>query len=375
MPLQTYSFSALVSNIATAMQASATAALNFTAGSVLRAIAEATAGVVLWLQAIILQLLTVTRAATSTGADLDSFVADFGLTRLPAIAATGQVTFGRFTATQQAVIPIGTTVQSTDGTQNFAVTLDTANPAYDATLGSYVLLANTASINVPVQAATAGAGGNVLAGAISVITTPIPGGGVDTVTNGAAFTNGLDAESDPALRAQFIAYIGSLSKGTKTAIGYAITRVQQGLTYTLVENYDYNGTPDDGFFTVVVDDGTGYPSSGLLASVSAAIDAVRPLTSRFGVFAPVVTTANVAMTLTTASSFTHSAVVAAVTTGITNFINSLPLGTSLPYTQLAGIAYAVPGVTNATAITLNSGTTDLTADAQHKLLAGIVSVS
>src|ERR1700733_382289 len=118
--LQTFTFTELVSQIATAIQGSASALYDFTVGSTLRAIAEATSAVVLWLQAIILQLLTVTRAATSVGSDLDSFMADYGVTRLAAVASTGNVTFARFTSTQQAVVPIGATVQSADGTQTFA---------------------------------------------------------------------------------------------------------------------------------------------------------------------------------------------------------------------------------------------------------------
>lgn len=371
--LQVYTFSQIVSNIATAVQGAASSLMDFTVGSVLRAIAEATAGVVLWLQAIILQLLTLTRASTSVGSDLDSWCADYGFDRLPASAATGQVTFARFTATQQAVIPIGTTVQTADGEQDFTVTLDTTNSAYSVTLGGYVLPVNTASVSVPVQAAVAGAGGNVQASTVTVITTPIPG--VDTVTNAAAFTNGIDAESDTAFRARFVLYLASLSKATKTAVGYAVTSVQQGLDYTLTENQDYNGTTDDGYFYVVVDDGTGYPSSDLITSVSDAVDAVRPMCSRFGVFSPVVLTAVVSMTLTTASGYTHAAVVAAVTTALQNFINGLPLGTSLPYTQLASIAYDVPGVTNATGILLNNGTSDLTADAQHKIICGTLTIA
>ena len=93
MALTTYTFNQIVSNIAAAVQASAGAALNFTAGSVLRAVAEAVAGVALWLQAVALQILTLTRAATSAGADLDAWCADYGFPRLAARAATGQVTF------------------------------------------------------------------------------------------------------------------------------------------------------------------------------------------------------------------------------------------------------------------------------------------
>ena len=373
MALTVYRFSELVTNIATAMQASATVALNFTPGSVLRAISEATAGVILWLQAIVLQLLTLTRAATSAGTDLDSWVADYGLTRLPAVTATGQVTFSRFTPTLQAVIPVGAAVQTADGSQRFTVALDAGNVAYSSGLGGYVLAPNVTSLAVPVQAAVAGAGGNVLAGSISLLSTAIPG--VDTVSNASAFTNGVDAESDAALRSRFVLYLSSLSKATKAAVGYAITNVRQGLTYTITENYDYSGTYKPGSFFVVVDDGTGYPSGDLLAAVGAAVESVRGLGITYAVFAPVVINANVGLTVTSASGYNHAAVVGAVGTAITNFINALPLGASLPYTQLASVAYAVPGVANASSILLNGGTADLAADQKQKVLAGVVSVA
>jgi uncharacterized phage protein gp47/JayE len=128
-------------------------------------------------------------------------------------------------------------------------------------------------------------------------------------------------------------------------------------------------------FTAIVDDGTGHPSDTLLTNVSNAIDAVRPLNSRYSVHAPTVLTANVVMVLTSGAAYTHSAVVAAVVTALTNFINGLSLGTSLPYSQLAAIAYGVPGVINATGIELNSGTGDLTATVQDKILAGSMTIS
>ena len=373
MALTVFPFRQIVSNIATAMQASASAALNFTPGSVLRAISEATAGVVLWLQAIILQLLTLTRAATSSGSDLDSWVADYGLTRLAAVAATGQVAFSRFTTGQQAIIPVGAAVQTADGTQKFLVTIDATNAAYNATLGGYVLASGLSSLSVPVQAVNAGAQGNVLSGSIAVLATAIPG--VDTVSNAGAFTNGIDAESDPALRARFVLYLSSLSKGTKAAVGYAVTNVLQGLKYTITENYDYSGAYKPGSFIVVVDDGTGYPASSVLTAVGTAIEAVRGLGITYAVFAPAVLSANVSLTIASAAGYSHPAVVGAVGAAITNFINALPLGASLPYTQLASVAYGVPGVTNASAILLNSGTADLAANQKQKINAGTVTVA
>lgn len=373
MALTTFNFSQLVSNIATAMQASASVALNFTVGSVLRAISEAVAAVVLWLQAIILQVLTLTRAATSVGADLDSFYADFNFPRLAASNATGQVAFSRFTPTLQAVVPINAAVQTADGTQKFFVTIDITNSAYNAGLGGYVIAPSTSSVNVPVQAVNAGTQGNVLAGSISVLATAISG--VDTVTNAADFINGIDAESDAAYRARFPLYLASLSKATKTAVSYAVTSLQQGLSLTITENYDYSGNYKPGTFMVVVDDGTGDPSESLLDNASSAIEAVRALGITYAVFAPVPTTANASLTLTSASGYDHASVVAAVGTALQDFINGIPLGAGLNYTQIASIAYSVPGVINVTSVQLNSATSDIAANQKQKIVCGTLTIA
>ena len=92
MQLSLRTFNALVQSMAAAVEASATQLLDLTAGSTLRAVLEANASIGLWMQWLILQVLRTTRAATSDGADLDSWMADLTLTRLPAVAATGTVT-------------------------------------------------------------------------------------------------------------------------------------------------------------------------------------------------------------------------------------------------------------------------------------------
>src|SRR5574340_1688790 len=105
--ITTQDFSTIVRTIVTAIQGGARTLVDLTVGSILRAVVEANAAVMLWLQGLILQLLATTRAATSSGADLDSWVADYGLTRLPAVAATGEGSFARYTATVRSGIPIG----------------------------------------------------------------------------------------------------------------------------------------------------------------------------------------------------------------------------------------------------------------------------
>lgn len=370
----TLDFTTLVRNQITAIQAICASLVNFTTGSILRSIVEANAAICLWLQGLILQLLATTRASTSTDTDLDSWMADFGLTRLAAVAASGPVTFSRFTPTNQAVIPVGTTVETTDGTEAFAVTADSGNPAFNIGLNAYVVAALTASVTVPVQATAPGSGGNVAANTIMLLASAIPG--IDTVTNAAPFANGIDAESDSDFRSRFVNYINSLSKATLAAVGAAIQNVQQGLTYTITENVDYSGAADMGYFYVVVDDGSGAPPTPLLNSIGNAVDLVRPIGSSFGIFAPILLTANVSMTITTDTGYTHADVVADVTAGLNAYIDTLPLGGSLRYTRLAQIAYDIsPGVINVTAVLLNAGTSDLAATPKQVIKSGTIAVA
>lgn len=374
MTMNTKDFGTLVADQAAAVQGSSTKLIDFRIGSVLRAIIEANAAVVLWLQGLVLALLARSRAATSNGTDLDTWVGDYGLTRLPAVAASGLVTFARFTAGAQAVVPVGAVVQTADGSQRYDVTLDTGDARYSAIAGGYVLPIGTLSIQVPVLAETAGAAGNAAAGVISTINQSISG--VDTVSNTAQFTNGSDAETDTALRARFVAYINSLSKATRAAIANAVASVGANITTLIVENQTYTGLASPGFFFVVVDDGSGNPPTATLTAATNAIDAVRALGSTFAVYPPVIVTANVALTVVVVSGYDATATKALVSAAISAYINSLPLGSTLALSRIPQVAYdASAGVLNVTGVTVNSGTTDIVPTAVQVVKAGTVTVS
>lgn len=373
--LQTQTFDQLVEMEATAIQAGSGGTLiDFSVGSILLTFAQAVAMVALWLQGLILQLLTTTRAATSQGGDLDSWMADFGVTRLPALAAAGTVAFSRFTPTQAAVIPLGVVVQTADGTQQFLVIADDNQAAYNDDDAAYLVAAGVASVSATVQAVTPGLAGNVAAGAISALGQSISG--VDGVSNPSAFVSGTAAESDAALRARFVNYLASLAKATKAAVGNAIASLQEGLTYTLIEDYTYAGAYQPGYFYVVVDDGSGSPPATLLALVSAAVDAVRACGTQFAVFAPVPITATMAVTVTATSGYTHPAVAASVQTAIQAYIVALPVGASLSWSRLYQVIYAAsPGVASVTTLTVNGGTSDLLVIPQQAVIAGPITVS
>lgn len=374
MQLQLQTFSNLVSSAAAAVQGAAQQLLDLTVGSTLRAILEANAAIALWLQWLILQVLQMTRAATSQGADLDTWMADFMVRRLPAVAANGSVTFTRFVPASSALVPVGTTVRTSDGVQSYLVTADPTNAAFSASQNGYVLTVGTASATVPIVASVPGSAGNAQPGAVSLIAAALPG--IDTVTNATTFQGGLDGESDAALRLRFQNFLTSRARATTVAIGYAIASVQQALQYTIQENTAADGSMRMGSFVVTVDDGSGDPPAALLSLVGTAIETMRPAGSTFVVQPPVVLSASVAMNITTVSSAVHANIAAIVIAAITAYVNSLPVGTALAWSRLTQIAYQASGsVTNVTDVLLNGGTADLSPALNGVVKAATVTVN
>lgn len=362
MRLTTYDFTSLVRQQAAAIQSSARSLVDVSVGSITRALIEANASLLLWLQGLVLSMLVKTRAATSQGQDLDSWMADFGLTRLSAQPAVGVVTFSRFTPGSAVSIPAGTTVQTSDRQWQYVTTADAA------------MAPSQTSVQAPVTAVAPGAGGNAAGGQVTMLVGSVPG--VDSVSNAAPFVGGLDAETDQAFRERFVRWVNGLSKATGSAIGAAIAAVRPGLTFIITENETYAGTAQPGHFFVVVDDGTGMPSAQLLESVRSAVDASRGLTSSFAVFAPQIVQANVAAVLTVAPGFDAASVRNDVRAALTTYISTLGLGQPLPYTRLAQVIYAAsPGVVNATAVALNGGQADLLANSKQVIKPGAINIS
>lgn len=385
--ITTQSFTILVQNMVTAIQGRASRLVDVTVGSILRALSEAFAAQLMWQQALAMQILATTRASSSNGADLDSWMADYGLERLLAVATTGPATFGRFTYTEPAYItPTATlnangtvngtaAVESADGTQLYGILTVTGNAYWNAGLGQYVIPASTPGINIPIVAMTPGAAGNAGAGVINTLASALPG--IDTVSNGSTFANGMDAESDTAFRARFQLYLASLEKATMTAVIEAIQSVKNGTTCNVVEGLDYaTNTARAGYFYGVVDDGSGAPGSGFLTSVYNAVDVVRPLGTVFEIHGPNLVTADIAMTVELAAGYDGPTEQAAIEAALNAYVSALGLGKGLPYTRLPQIAYdASAGVLNVTGVSLNSGISDIAPVAKNSIKPGTISVS
>lgn len=367
------SISTLVSNQAAAVQASASALIDFSVGSVLLAVAEANAAVAVWLQGQILTVLQVSRLVTSFGGDVDSFVNDLGLYRLGLSGSAGSVTFSRYTNTQSAFIPVGAQVQSADGTQVFNVITDLTNPNYSSALNGFLIPAGVTAISCLVASANAGTATNVVAGAVNRLTTTISG--VDYVNNAAAMSGGSNAESDSALKIRFVMYLWSLQASTANAIGFAITSLQVGVQYTLTANQTYGGVTQAGFFYAVVDDGSGYPSAQLLSNAYNAILPVAGFTITFAVFPPTVVTLPVSGTILVAQGYVAASVKAAVAEAWTASIANGGLGAGVGYIALGAVATTIAGCTGVDSFLLNGATADLPANPQVTYKPGTVSAN
>jgi uncharacterized phage protein gp47/JayE len=137
--------------------------------------------------------------------DLDDFVALFGFSRIPAQRAQGVVTFSRPSDTTSAA----QAVLITPGTQVMALT----NPVvYVQTTVSAVMNPGQLTVDIPVQAITAGSQGNVAAGLLVNIVQV--GGTVNGVVNATPLSGGAPQESDAQLRERFKATVFRSLAGT-----------------------------------------------------------------------------------------------------------------------------------------------------------------
>ena len=369
--LNLQSFATLISNQFAAIQGAASNLIDSSVGSTLRAFTEATASVALWLQYLVLVVLQNTRLATSTGSQVDSFGADFSFTRLPATYSTGTVTYSRFSSTGTALIQPGALVRTADGTVTFSVTTDITNSLWSTTLLGYLIPIGTSSATVPVVCTTAGTAGNIQAGSINLIVGAISG--VDTVVNSAAYTNGIAAETDAAFKARFVNFINTRSMGTAAAVNYAVTSVAQNITDSIVEGYNPASVYTPGSFTVYIDDGSGNPPSGTIATVSAAVNNTRALGIQYAVQGPSLITANIAFTLTVSAGTIKANILGPVEQTVAAYVDSLPMGAPLPYSRVSAVIYgANAGISNVSGLLINGGTADLGGGVSQVVRAGTV---
>ena len=360
MNLPFRNFTDIIRDMSSSITASTGRLIDLSTGSIFRAIIEANASIVLWIQWLILITLRTTRATTSAGAELDSWMADFSLSRVPANFSVGTVIFSRFSATLLARIPVGSVVKTHDGSVSFSVTEDRTNSSWNDALGAYILEVGIFSLRIPIRSVVPGQSGNVLANTITLMASPLLG--IDFLNNDVETNGGGSPETDEEFRERFRNFFVSRSKATADAFGYAVSQVQRGLSYAIHENMDAQGRPRIGNILVLVDDGSGLLSTTLHTSLTVAIEGVRPVGTVVAIQPPEIMWVDIDITLRLTSEGVLSNVQSNVALGVKSFVDAIPIGGNLSISRIIQLVYHIESnIENISIINVNGQNNDIQA--------------
>lgn len=290
------------------------------------------------------------------GVYLDEHGVTVGLVRKLAAFALGTVTF---TGTPGTLIATGTQV----GTQQTSA--DTPAIIYATTAPATI--PGGGSVDVPIQAAEAGTIGNQAALAVSLLLSPVSG--VTAVSNAVAVAGGADVESDEDFRDRIlIAYQGSQGSGTvNDYIGWALAYPGVGHA-TVFPLWAGAGT-----VKVVITDADNKPvPAGVVSGLQVRLDPVAgqglglaPIGASVTVATPTTTAVVVAATMTLAAGYSIDgaastiAVRPGVTAALLDYFKSLGTGQTVVLEAVKSRFFAVPGVIDVTAATLNGAAANL----------------
>lgn len=290
---------------------------------------------------------------TAQGTYLDYHAETRGITRGAAEKAAGVI---RFAAADKvtAACPIekGTVCMTAEGVR-FETTEDAA------------IAVGSQWVDVPAQAAEAGAGGNVIAGTVTLLSAmPV---GVVQCTNPAAFSGGCDAESDEALRGRVLASYQRLPNGANAAY-----YEQEAMRYPGVAAAKAVGRARGiGTVNVVIATHAGVPDAALLAAVETDLQKKREIAVGVKV-APAVETVAVTAALKVAPGYTFAEVKAGAQSALEALFTGELLGKSVTTARLLTLLCGVEGVEN---VHLTAPAADVAVGSTELPMLGTVTIS
>lgn len=291
---------------------------------------------------------------TAQGTYLDYHAETRGITRGAAEKAAGVI---RFAAADKvtAACPIekGTVCMTAEGVR-FETTEDAA------------IAVGSQWVDVPAQAAEAGAGGNVIAGTVTLLSAmPV---GVVQCTNPAAFSGGCDAESDEALRGRVLASYQRLPNGANAAY-----YEQEAMRYPGVAAAKAVGRARGiGTVNVVIATHAGVPDAALLAAVETDLQKKREIAVDVKVLAPAVETVAVTAALKAAPGYTFAEVKAGAQSALEALFTGELLGKSVTTARLLTLLCGVEGVEN---VHLTAPAADVAVGSTELPMLGTVTIS
>ena len=291
---------------------------------------------------------------TAQGIYLDYHAETRGITRGAAGKAAGVI---RFAAADKvtAACPIekGTVCMTAEGVR-FETTEDAA------------IAVGSQWADVPAQAVEAGAGGNVIAGTVTLLSAmPV---GVVQCTNPAAFSGGCDTESDEALRGRVLASYQRLPNGANAAY-----YEQEAMRYPGVAAAKAVGRARGiGTVNVVIATHAGVPDAALLAAVETDLQKKREIAVDVKVLAPAVETVAVTAALKAAPGYTFAEVKAGAQSALETLFTGGLLGKSVTTARLLTLLCGVEGVEN---VHLTAPAADVAVGSTELPMLGTVTIS
>ena len=291
---------------------------------------------------------------TAQGMYLDYHAETRGITRGAAEKAAGVI---RFAAADKvtAACPIekGTVCMTAEGVR-FETTEDAA------------IAVGSQWVDVPAQAVEAGAGGNVIAGTVTLLSAmPV---GVVQCTNPAAFSGGCDAESDEALRGRVLASYQRLPNGANAAY-----YEQEAMRYPGVAAAKAVGRARGiGTVNVVIATHAGVPDAALLAAVETDLQKKREIAVDVKVLAPAVETVAVTAALKAAPGYTFAEAKAGAQSALEALFTGELLGKSVTTARLLTLLCGVEGVEN---VHLTAPAADVAVGSTELPMLGTVTIS
>ncbi|MGG2024209.1 baseplate J/gp47 family protein [Gottfriedia sp. S16(2024)] len=301
-------------------------------------------------------LLTFGFLSAGTPSDfVDLRVGEMGLTRKPAVAATGQLVFSGANGT---VIPVGTRVSNSS-----------SDPVYFVTTQAGTIASGT--VTVTAVAEIGGVSGNAVVSDISIVLGTLSG--VVTVTNPSQFTGGVDTETDDSLIARYF------EKVTKPATSGNAFQYQQwaksvagigdAKVYPL---WNGNGTVK----VVLIDGNKRAPNATIVTNATNYINGERPIGATVTVVGATEVPIAVSATLTLVAGASLSAVTTKFTSALTDYLKSIAfVDATVRYSKIASVLIGIPEILDYANLKVNNGTVNVVIADGNVAVPGTVTLS
>lgn len=274
-----------------------------------------------------------------------------GISRRPATASSGTL---QLTVAKNTNIPVGSQFSTASVDGQPSVVFETMQGKFNLPEGE---------AEVPVKCMQTGTVGNVIAGTVIFKLSQLSG--VTAVTNPEAITGGTEEEDDDSLRArivsldqsQSVSYVGSVADYKRWSL-----EVPGVGGVTVIPAQD-----DSGLVTLVITDSNGDPANEEICQnvydyIMSPADPELRLTApnvKLSVIPPTITELFISATVEVGTGSSLDAIKTAFIEAVQAYLDTARSDGEVRYTQIGKILAGISGVYDYDALTLNSGTTNI----------------